>query len=265
MPSLEDLEIRNVRGGDAAALGHVAAIPNLRRLEFQDAKLTEVGARNFERMRNLEVLQLTSSQMPDAALAHLKSRLKNLNLWRVPVTDEGLGHLRAQTDLEELHLTDTKITDAGLVHLQNLNRLQILGLSGTRVTDAGLETLARLPALRRLSLVKTEVTYEGVARLKERVKDSTCTTSRRHGPCHAFYFVRRLFVGPTMPCFDLLEDGLDGIGLAALDGLKLAFLASRLWVRHGADEMEAALRLLEAIKRRTHLFQALTGRGPVRH
>ena len=58
------------------------------------------------------------------ALTDRLTRLRELDLHRIEITDAGLVHLQGLTGLERLHLTSTPITDAGLVHLQGLTCLR---------------------------------------------------------------------------------------------------------------------------------------------
>ena len=42
------------------------------------------------------------------------------------ITDDGLKHIAAMTELEVLTLSEVKITDAGLEHLRNLKKLKAI-------------------------------------------------------------------------------------------------------------------------------------------
>ncbi len=64
-----------------------------------------------------------------------------VNLSNTHVTDAGLEHLKALTQLQELNLFSTKVTDAGLEHLKGLTQLTMLVLFTPKVTDAGVRTL----------------------------------------------------------------------------------------------------------------------------
>ena len=114
-------------------------------------------------------LHVGGAKRPEHGLANLKSlgRLKELNLFRVPVTDDDLASLAGLTDLERLYLSDTRVTDAGLPQLRGLGKLHTLGLSSTSVSDAGLTHLYGLASLRNISLLHAQVTDEGVTRLKQ--------------------------------------------------------------------------------------------------
>src|SRR5207247_10412717 len=90
-----------------------------------------------------------TTRVGDAGLAHLKSttRLVQLTLNGTRVTDDGLALLRelpCRRSLQTLHLASLPITDEGLSHLRDFERLEILNLSDTRVTDDGLRHVARL-------------------------------------------------------------------------------------------------------------------------
>lgn len=82
------------------------------------------------------------------------------------ITDAGLEHLKALTQLRELYLMRTQITDAGLEYLKELSQIQVLRLDDTNITDAGLEYLKGLTRLRQLNLGGTKVTDAGVERLQ---------------------------------------------------------------------------------------------------
>jgi hypothetical protein len=90
-----------------------------------------------------------------------------VDLYRTPVSDVGLAHLKGLANLETLFLYRTRITDGGLAHLKGLAKLQTLSLSGTEVTDGGLAHLKGLANLRTLYLVVTKVTDKGVADLQK--------------------------------------------------------------------------------------------------
>ena len=84
-----------------------------------------------------------------------------------PITDAGLEHLKASSQLETLILPDTKVTDAGLWHLKALPRLQNLCLRNTQITDAGLHHLTGLRQLQTLELQNTQVTGAGIDYLRK--------------------------------------------------------------------------------------------------
>jgi hypothetical protein len=61
-----------------------------------------------------------------------------LDLSGNPISDTGLVHLKALSNLQSLKLDQTGISDAGLIHLQGLSGLKALDLYRTRITKEGL-------------------------------------------------------------------------------------------------------------------------------
>jgi hypothetical protein len=59
------------------------------------------------------------------------------------VTDVGLAHLTALTELHFLYVQGTGVTDAGLGHLKSMKGLQEVNLQNTSVTSGGVEKLQR--------------------------------------------------------------------------------------------------------------------------
>ena len=68
------------------------------------------------------------------------------------MSDAGLAHLAALTDLKRLWLTGPKLDGSALKYLKGLKRLEQLGLDWTQVDDASLANLSGLSRLARLGL-----------------------------------------------------------------------------------------------------------------
>jgi hypothetical protein len=92
---------------------------DLRYYELDDRAVLGV-AQALQAFPRLSALQLKSTKITDAGLAHLKSlpQLRSLTIENAPITDGGLAHLKVLTRLEELTLKGTKVTDAGLEALR---------------------------------------------------------------------------------------------------------------------------------------------------
>jgi internalin A len=107
-------------------------------------------------LKKLRVLDLGSHvlNVQDNVVATLAGlpELRELNLARTGVTDEGLKVLADFPKLQVLNLAYTGVTDAGLKELAKLKGLQTLDLSGGMVTDAGLKEVAQLKGLKGLCL-----------------------------------------------------------------------------------------------------------------
>jgi hypothetical protein len=123
-------------------------------------------------LHKLRVLDVGSRRLTDDDLAHIG----DLPLLKVliarnagGVTDAGLLHISALTDLRLLELPYARITDDGLAALGNLANLESLSLHGTPLTGSGLEHLSKLSRLRRLNIGRTlagDLTIAGLRHLK---------------------------------------------------------------------------------------------------
>ncbi len=151
-----------------AGLDHLNRLNRLKSLSLPGSHLTDAGLKRLGGLRGLEILDLSGTAVTDAGLRHLKTfvRLQRLELSDTHVTDSGLVNLEGLRNLRFLDLQNTRITDAGLAHLTGLIQLQELWLCGTPVTDAGLEPLKGLKQLTRLNLDDSKVTDEGVKKLQ---------------------------------------------------------------------------------------------------
>ena len=91
----------------------------------------------------------------DTDLAYLKwlpdLRTLTFGLGSDNVTDDGLKHLRALTNLEQLSLFETRVTGTGFEHLKGLTKLRELCFGGHRepITDASFQHLKGLTNLEK--------------------------------------------------------------------------------------------------------------------
>jgi hypothetical protein len=92
-------------------------------------------------------------------------RITALALPGTRVTDAGVDHLTACTNLEWLDLSGTQVSDVGIAQLAQATKLQRLSLRKTDIGDAALETIASFNQLDDLNLAHTRVTDEGMQRL----------------------------------------------------------------------------------------------------
>jgi Leucine Rich repeat len=105
---------------------------NLRWLELRKTKITDEGLKHL-RGTDLELLDLTSTNIDDAGLANLAEldlpNLKTLVLEGLPhVTDQGIAHLSGFKKLEFLTIGGTKVTTPGKKHLKaKIPEITILG------------------------------------------------------------------------------------------------------------------------------------------
>jgi len=123
---------------------HISALATLRQLYLWDTRLTQVGFAHLPKLCNLDYLEIGGTKLSDTCVQHLAliTSLRELSLSDArDVSDAGVPHLRALTNLEALHIEGAQITDAGLLHLQELRHLRRLTLRDTHVTDAGIAAI----------------------------------------------------------------------------------------------------------------------------
>ncbi|PQO46269.1 leucine-rich repeat domain-containing protein [Blastopirellula marina] len=80
------------------------------------------------------------------------SRLKQLQLTAIPITDDALCGICQAQQLEHLIIDGSQITDAGIKHLSKLKKLTHLTLYDGQLSDVSLKELAKLPALETIEL-----------------------------------------------------------------------------------------------------------------
>jgi hypothetical protein len=95
------------------ALGKVARLKNLRRLDVSGAKITPGGLKALQQLPRLERLSLWNCARIDDSAAPVPaamSALRFLDLSYTPADDGALGALASVKQLKNLYLTDTKTT-----------------------------------------------------------------------------------------------------------------------------------------------------------
>ena len=124
------------------------------------------------------VIHSRAQVITDAGLEHLNAltQLETLYVDSDQITDAGLQHLKGLTHLRDLMLVNTQVSNSGLEHLKGLTQLQGLSLDSTQVTDAGLEHLKGLTRLKELILQGTQVSDNGVRELQQALPN--CRISR---------------------------------------------------------------------------------------
>ena len=159
LPRLEHLEILdlsrcNIHRNGLACLDR---LPRLRCLLLNPLTLNDDDLEALALSKSLEDLSLsggsiyeehfpspsTPHALSETSLRHLPlaPSLRRLDLFGLPITDQGLAPLAKLTRLERLDLDATKITDAGLRHLEGMRELRHLRFLGTQVS---LEAATRL-------------------------------------------------------------------------------------------------------------------------
>ena len=153
-------------GNEAVEL--FAMFPKLKKLRLARNQIDASGVANLPKIKLLEVLDLSEcAQLFDDAmppLAELKN-LKELNLWRLNISDAGIEPLQGLTAMESLNLDNTRLSDEGTRFLSDMKMLTFLHLGSTQITDDGLAPLKGLTKLKDLKVTRTAVTKDGVAEL----------------------------------------------------------------------------------------------------
>jgi hypothetical protein len=104
------------------------------------------------------------------ALRDVKDQLVELNLSRMPVTDDQLSFIGQFKNLEKLNLNFTKVS-VDLTPLKSLTHLRSLSLSGTSVTVKSVEAVLSLPELEELFIWHTSISNEDQIGLSKEYPD----------------------------------------------------------------------------------------------
>jgi beta-lactamase regulating signal transducer with metallopeptidase domain/peroxiredoxin/Leucine-rich repeat (LRR) protein len=200
-------------------VGRLKRLKSLRWLELGSTQLTDAGLAHLRELRGLEKLCFNSHKMSGPGLAHLADlpRLQDLRFGSASMDDKALEALSGFTSLKHLTPNCPKITDAGLPHLATLKALEGLDLRWLPITDAGLPHLSGLESLRDLDLQDTKVTDAGLAHLAglkslERLALPEGTTDAGLVHLRGLKNLKYLWLGRTK---------YTGVGLQALQDMKL--------------------------------------------
>jgi uncharacterized membrane protein len=104
-------------------------------------------------------------------LSKVNEQLIELNLSKMPVTDEDLKMVSQFKNLERLILNSTEISGSGLKNLSNLKNLSSLAVSNTKVKTADLEPIFNLPKLKEVFVWGTEMSEQEIDKLSKKYKN----------------------------------------------------------------------------------------------
>ncbi|MGH7140696.1 MAG: leucine-rich repeat domain-containing protein [Pirellulales bacterium] len=142
-PSLTNLRLARSAVTDES-LKHLAKLPWLDALHFTDTRIGDAGVANLAGAIRLQSLDVSGTQVTDAALASIARNhpsVQRIELRRTRITAAGLAHLTASPKLYALVLRDCTIGDEAIEALIRCRSLRTLDLIGTRVTPAGVDHL----------------------------------------------------------------------------------------------------------------------------
>ncbi|MCH2124142.1 MAG: hypothetical protein MK165_05085 [Pirellulaceae bacterium] len=149
--------------------------PNLKKLRVAQTQISTAGLSHLTELANLEDLDLSeNSLLFDDAMEPVgqMTQLQRLNLWRVAITDTGVGQLVGLTKLRWLNLDNTQLSDGGLEYLAAMSELAFLHLGSTAISDAGLTHLERLTQLEDLKVTRTAITEAGAKALQTKLPET---------------------------------------------------------------------------------------------
>jgi Leucine-rich repeat (LRR) protein len=174
--TLVDYYHRKSRVTDAGA-ARLWELKNLRSLQLQSSKLTDVGMVELGKLAQLEDLTVGNgaytAEITNTGLAQLKglSNLRSLTLEGTRITDSGMSVLRAFGKLRHVGLTliDGGLSEHCLIELRGMRSLQSLSLidfrSGAKSVDSSLLNITALPRLESLEISSLRVTDAGLVHL----------------------------------------------------------------------------------------------------
>jgi Leucine-rich repeat (LRR) protein len=239
----QNFELLVVRGQPLSdeCVEHLAKIKTLRHLVLIDTKITDKGIQLLERHPTLAEVSISQCPIRGGCLSYLADlpALTGLTLNGVAITDTQLDRLKG-SKLSDLGLQNMSVTDRALAAVAEIPDLIHLDLTGTRVTDAGLAHLGRLERLANVSLARTDVTGTGLTHFKARPAlrsldlTDTLVTDAALGELSACPNLKTLRLGHT---------GITDAGLARLADLKalseITLTGSEV-TRAGVEKFKAA-------------------------
>lgn len=101
-------------------------------------------------------------------LSSVREQITELNLAKLPVTDDDLSTVASFSHLNKLNLNYTAVTDKGLEKLLELKSLQSVSLSGTAAGKELITRLAALPQMHSIFIWNTKIDSTGVAALQKK-------------------------------------------------------------------------------------------------
>ena len=100
-------------------------------------KVGNEGLKVISKLRNLESLNLSATNITHVGLEYLKplSKLTHLDLGENGIRDDGIIHLSAFQNLQSLTLNYNRLTDQSADWLKGFKQLKFLNLKGNLISD----------------------------------------------------------------------------------------------------------------------------------
>jgi hypothetical protein len=128
-----------------AGLKHLAKMPQLEMLiGIMGEGVTDAGIASLKTLPKLRIVELGPSNT-DACLRELAQfpALDNLNIRKSRVTSKGFGELKGMTKLRQINLMDVPLTDEAVAALGELSQLRSLIVQGYKLSPRQMEVLKK--------------------------------------------------------------------------------------------------------------------------
>ena len=119
---------------------------NLRILHLSYNRLLSDAYPHLKELKSLTTLEMNHIRVANEHLQLLTNltEVKNLDLSSTQISDDGLAHLKAFKSLEALALrANKKITNKGIPALTQLTTLKTLNVRSTKINAAGFEEIKK--------------------------------------------------------------------------------------------------------------------------
>ncbi|MBM3738603.1 MAG: hypothetical protein FJW39_22725 [Acidobacteria bacterium] len=148
-----------------ADLTHIAAMPQLERLDLSLTRVTDLGLLRLKDLKNVREINLFFAELvTDEGLAAMRNwpRIQRLNLRGTKVTDNTLALLAGKESIAALDIGYAEVTDSGLQNLPRYPNLRELAFGGNKMTEVGLQVLRSMPQITHLDISGKQRTDSGL-------------------------------------------------------------------------------------------------------
>jgi internalin A len=145
-------------------LAKLAGLPELRRINLSDTKVTDIGFANLRPLQRVTHLDCSQcAYITDGAIAYIKhwQNLESLNVRGSEVTSRVFELVSGMKKLKSLDVGFSRVNDDGFDALASLEQLEDLHIGGDKMSGLALPLLRLLPALRRLDVNGSQRTDSG--------------------------------------------------------------------------------------------------------
>ena len=142
---------------------------NLRKINFQDTVLNDIGVKHLASIGTLEELALDKTDITDRAFYLLRKckNIKEITITRCrKLTPKSLEYIAEYwPGIEHLDISDNKFTSRDLKPLHKLRKLQALALLYIPVKDVDINWISQNENLRKVGFMQSLLTDKGIEKL----------------------------------------------------------------------------------------------------